>query len=132
MAKRKDLQKKLNKKLLRQTAPHIEWKRTSEGHVPIIFVGNIAIPLSPRKFKGYYQGEQGAIMAAVKQCLSEVLFGVPQYLIHPETGAFAPNPDWSLQKFWMKNPNAIGEYLEIEPQPSVAQIAAGEELPTIK
>ena len=128
MAKRKDLKQKLDKKVKQDRAPRVEWKKAEDGqHIPIVFIGNIAMPLAPRPFQGYYKNERDAILVAIKQCLSEVLFGVPCYLVHEKTGKSAKNPDWDLLPFFAQNGEL--EWQEFEQEPSMEQVRAGNQLP---
>lgn len=135
MAKRHTPEQKLKRNLDKEVKgvkpPRLEWKKTQDGHVPVIFIANIAIPLAPRPFQGFYRNEREAALVAIKQCLSEVIFGTAVYLVHPESGASAPNPDWDLQTFWVEDANNPGEYVEVEPQPSAAQVEAGNQLPIV-
>jgi len=95
-----------------------------------VIVGNIVMNINPRPFKGFYRKEREAILVAISQALSEVLFGVSRYLVHPKTGASADNPDWELLTYFVPDEDDPEIFSEIQPEPTISQKLAGDELPS--
>ena len=122
MAKRKGKDAHLKRAAKQQLPPALRWVEHEDGFQPFVCIANILMPLERRPFHGFYEGERDAILHGIKLALSEVLFDVPRYLVHPVTGASAPNPDWDLLPFFRKNLD--GSYDELEGKPTELQLAA--------
>ena len=102
-------------------------RRTKLWH-PVITIGNILLPCEGRPFMGFAKGERDAILVWIKQAVSESLFDCPRYIVNAETGKSAPNPDWDLMPYYEQD-EKTGEWIEIQPRPSLEQEAAGNRLP---
>lgn len=131
MAKRKKLSTRLRSEAKRNTPPRVNFTQNpvTGNWTPTITIANIVMPLEPRPFMGFYKGERDAILTWIKQVMSDILFDCPRYLVHEETGKSALNPDWELLPYFEEDKENPGEFVEVEPKPSLIQIEAGNKLP---
>ncbi len=97
-----------------QQKPQIRWTQNAVRYwVPIVFVANISIPLSPREFRGFHKNERQAIMTFIGMAISDTLFGEPNAIHNPRTGAIAINPSFSILPFYEKD--VTGTYVLTNP-----------------
>lgn len=128
MSKRTSQIRNAKKQVEGQQPPRLFWVEGEDGHTPVIQIANIIMPLDPRPVPEFAKGERDAILVYIKQMLSEILFDVPVYLVHPKTGVSARNPDWDLQEYYEMDPLDPKSVIKVTPTPSVEQTEAGERL----
>lgn len=112
--KHKKDKKPTKDEVVAQQKPQVRWTLNAINYwVPIVFVANISIPLKPRSFRGYHKNERKAIMTFIGMALSDAIFGAPNVIHNPRTGAIAINPDFGILPFYEKD--ATGEYALTNP-----------------
>lgn len=95
-------------------APQIKWgQNLIEYWIPTVFIGNISMPMNPRKFRGFHKGERRHIMAIIQMSLSEVLFGESTIITNGKT--MANNPNFDLLPFYAED--SEGGFHQINPNP---------------
>ena len=132
MAKRKKPGTNQRRVASTQQPPRITWKHSGGDYTPVVSFAHFVMPLDPRPFKGYWKGERDAILAWAKQAMSEAFFGTPRWIVNAETGKSALNPDWDLLPYYEKHPTEAGTVVEVTPQPSAEQTAAGNALTVVE
>lgn len=120
----------IQKPATKQRPPRLIWRQEKNGNwVPLVIIGDIVMPGSERPFMGFHKDERAAILVWVKQMLSEILFDCPQFLVNEKNMITAENPDWHLLPYFERDPKDPNTYIEVTPEPSLAQVEAGEQLP---